>query len=140
MRRRLCEFRRMRHFTVIMLNLVVLAAGCCSHGTRSASDTNSPVVVSGRTAVAYEMTLPQLTSKTRKIAGKVAKPVTSIKEGLPAVQTISPHPIRAVVEQGDWFFYATSTVADQTTNEPVSFIAGYAVKRGDREIIEWSVW
>jgi len=81
-----------------------------------------------------------LTSKTRKIAGEVAKPVSTIREGLPDVQRVSPRPILAVVEQGDWFFYATSTATDQETHQPVSFIAGYAIRKGGRQIIEWSVW
>jgi hypothetical protein len=133
-------FRRMHYVTPIMASSVVLAAGCCSQARRAASDTIPPVVVTGRTPVVYRTTLPQLTSITRNIAGRVAKPVTSIREGLPAVQKISRQPILAVAEQGDWFFYATSTANDQTTHQPVSFIAGFAIKRGDREIIEWSVW
>lgn len=45
-----------------------------------------------------------------------------------------------MAEQGGWFFYATSTATDQTTHQPASFIAGYAIKKGGREIIEWSAW
>src|SRR3954470_7429290 len=129
----------MCYFAITMVGFVVLAVGCFSHPKPSASDVNPPVVVSGRTPVVYETALPQLTSKTRKIAGEVAKPVITIREGLPDVQKVSQRPIMAIVEQGDWFFYATSTVTDQAT-QPVNFIAGYAIKRGGREIIEWSVW
>ena len=130
----------MRYFTAIMASLVVLAAGCYSHARRPTSDANPPVVVTGRTPVAYEITLPQLTSQTRKIAGKVATPVSTLREGLADVQRVSRRPILAVVEQGDWFFYATSAATDQETHQPLSFIAGYAIKKGGRQIIEWSVW
>jgi hypothetical protein len=130
----------MRYFTAIMSSLVVLAPGCCSHAKRMASDVKPPTVVSGRTLVAYETTLPQLTSKTRTIAGEVAKPVATVREGLPHVQRVSQRPILAIGEQGHWFFYGTSTATDQTTHQPVRFIAGYAIEKGGREIIEWSVW
>jgi hypothetical protein len=48
--------------------------------------------------------------------------------------------ILAVAEQGDWLFYAISTATDQETHQPVRFIAGYAIRKAGREIIEWSVW
>src|SRR4051794_2183052 len=130
----------MRFFTSIMASLVVLVAGCGSHAKRMTSDAKPPDAVSGRPLVVYETILPQLTSKTRKITGEVAKPVATVKEGLPHVQRVSQRPILAVAEQGDWFFYATSTATDQTTHQPMSFIAGYAIRKGGREIIEWSVW
>jgi hypothetical protein len=123
----------------LLLLSLVLSAGCCCHAKRTASDANPAVVVSG-TPVVYETILAQLTSRTRKIAGEVAAPLSAAMQGLPAVQGVSSRPIIAVVEQGNWFFYATSTATDQTTDQPVSFIGGYAIKRGGREIIEWSVW
>ena len=129
--------RLMRHFTIILMSLAVLAPGGCSRAKRATG--NLPVMVGGR-PVAYELTLPQLTSKTRKVAGEIAKPVATAWEGVPHVQRISPHAILGVAEQGDWFFYATSAATDQATHQPVSFIAGYAIKRGGHEIIQWSVW
>jgi hypothetical protein len=124
----------------LLLISLVLSAGCCCHARRTASDANPPVEVSGRTPVAYETILAQLTSKTRKIAGEVAAPLSGVMQGLPAVQRVSSRPILAVVEQGNWFFYATSTATDQTIQQPVSFIEGYAIQRGGREIIKWSGW
>src|SRR5260221_9676735 len=60
-----------RYFLVITASVLVLATGCCSDPKRTASDENRPVVVSGRMPVAYETTLSQLTSETRKIVCQV---------------------------------------------------------------------
>jgi len=130
----------MRYLIAIAVNVVVIGTGCSDHAKHSPSVEKAPIEVTGRAPVAYEITLPQLTSKTRKIVREVAKPVFAIRDGLPYVQKVSQQPILAVVEQGDWFFYATSTAADQETHQPVSFIAGYAIRKGGRQIIEWSVW
>ena len=130
----------MCYLIAIAVSVVVLGAGCSRHSKHGASAANAPVVATGRTPVAYETTLPQLTSKTRKIAAEATKPVSAIREGLPHVQRVSQRPILAVVEQEGWFFYATSTATDQETHQPVSFIAGYAIRKGGRQIIEWSVW
>jgi len=130
----------MRYLTASLASLVVLATGCCRDAKRTAA--KPPIEVIGRTPVSYAITVPQLASKAkaRKIAGKVAKPVSAIRDGLPDVQRVSKQPILAVVEQGDWFFYATSIATDQETHQPRIFIAGYAIQKGGREIIEWSVW
>lgn len=122
------------------LGLILVTAGCRSPQKPAISEAAPPVVVSGRTPVAFYSALTQLTSESRKVASTVAKPVSTIGEGLPQVQKVSPRPILALAEQEDWFFYATATATDQTTHQPVSFIAGYAIKKGGREIIQWSVW
>ena len=132
----------MRNFTAMIASLVVLTVGCCSQTSRTASDANTPVLVTGSTPVAYDMVLAQLTakSKARKIAGLVTRPVSTVEKGLPDVQRVSPRPIVAIVEQGDWFFYATSAAIDRATHQSGVFVAGYAIKRGGQEIIEWSAW
>jgi hypothetical protein len=124
----------------LLLISLVLSTGCCCNPKGMAPDANPPVVVSGRTSIAYETILAQLTSKTRKIAGETATSLSALMQGLPAVQRVSSRPVLAVAEQENWFFYATSIATGQTTHQPVSFLGGYAIKRGGREIIEWSVW
>lgn len=123
-----------------MASLAVLLAGCCSRPAGPAAEASSSVYFLDEGNPVPKITLPQLTSENRKIAAELARPVSALREGLPHVQRVAEHPIQAAVEQGDWFFYATSTVNDQETHRPVTFIAGYAIKKGGREIVGWSVW
>ena len=130
----------MRYLIAILVGVAILEMAGCSYRTKvSASVAKSPVVVTGQTRVVSDIAQSHLTSTSRKIAGEIAKPVSSMREGLVHVQKISRAPIQAIAEQGGWFYYATSIVADQATGEPKNFIAGYAIKKGDRQIIEWSV-
>jgi hypothetical protein len=45
-----------------------------------------------------------------------------------------------MAESKGWFFYATTAVRDEKTAAPVYFISGYAIKRGGRRVVGWSVW
>jgi hypothetical protein len=56
------------------------------------------------------------------------------------MRAVSVLPITAAAEDSGWFFYATASITDPVTHQPVNLISGLAVRRGTREIIGWSVW
>jgi hypothetical protein len=84
--------------------------------------------------------LEQVTSASPELGSDVPTPVTSLEAGLTHLEKTSGRPILAMAERGGWFFYATSVARDGKTDEPVSMISGYAVKRDGRRVIRWSVW
>ena len=127
----LCSMKSMR-MTIHWACLLSLLAACTTPLREGAKPTDS--------LVPYASILPQLTSNTRKILVMVEQSVTSGDEGLGHVLRNCQRGILAVVEQGDWFFYPSSAVSDQTTLAPTMFMDGYAIKRGGREIIQWSNW
>jgi hypothetical protein len=132
----------MCYFCITIASLGVVAAGCCSHINGRPSDDSVPVVISqpGRPMVPEFAFEGQLIARNRKVIGQAGKEVFSISGGLSDVRRVSPIPIVAATEQDGWFFYATATFQDATTHQPDGFISGCAVKRGSRQIIEWSVW
>jgi hypothetical protein len=69
------------------------------------------------------------------------KPVATLHGGLSHVQKAFKRPIVAMTETDGWFFYATvAFLGDAKDGEGAFFISGYAMKRGSRQVVEWSVW
>lgn len=130
---------------LIMLGLMALA-GCekpsGSGPTPQKAPEVIPVLITGGTPVPYETVLRQLTPKpVFPPRGKTARPITSVVDGLEEVQNVAREPVVAMVEQGEWLFYATGAARDAKTNQPVAtFLSGYAIKKDGQEILEWSVW
>lgn len=80
-------------------------------------------------------------SETPMPGHEVPMPVSSLQEGLPYLQKTFKRPIVAMAESEGWFFYATiASLGDEITGDAAVFISGYAIKRGSRQVIEWSVW
>jgi hypothetical protein len=57
------------------------------------------------------------------------------------VQKAFKRPIVAMAESEGWYFYATCAfLGDDDDGESTYFVSGYAIKRGSRQVVEWSVW
>lgn len=86
--------------------------------------------------------LVKVVQNATPIAGHaVPTPVSSLQDGLAYVQKAFKRPIVAMAESEGWFFYATTGfVGDEKAGERGIFISGYAIKRGSRQVVEWSVW
>jgi hypothetical protein len=121
-----------------MLALVLLTGlAAVSRGFPEKIEPAVPVL---KADAADPLAFKQLISASQKLGSRAPAPVNSLKGGLPYVRKVSKHPILAMAESRGWFFYATSVARDQTTGKPVYMISGFAVKRGGRQVISWSVW
>ncbi|HXI82919.1 MAG TPA: hypothetical protein VNL17_02375 [Verrucomicrobiae bacterium] len=136
----------------MLAGLGALATGCSSYPSSKVDDhhqvaamlnpftRSAPVVVTNpEYPVVANSTMEQLTAGTAKIVGETEATISSLQQGLPEVQKIYRGTVYAVTEQDGWFFYATSIAFDKNTYQPVAFISGYAIRRGDRAILEWSI-
>jgi hypothetical protein len=123
--------------------LLLLAAGCGGGGGATSTIPPGPSVpflaTTPKHSFVYAMAFTQLTSASPKRIGQAAAAVESALAGLPEIRRVAPHPIVAMTEDRGWFIYATST-GGEVTNPTVSFISGYAIRKGSKDIIEWSVW
>jgi hypothetical protein len=81
----------------------------------------------------------QVTSATPLVVSRAAAPVPTLEGGLNLVRKFTELPILAMSEAKGWFFYATSVVQDEN-RPPTMFLSGYAIQRGGREVIRFSVW
>jgi len=104
----------------------------------TALDANLPVPIAKNKP--GETVMKQLTGESCRVVATTPAVVTSIQAGLPHVRKIAGHRIVAAVEAEGWFVYATSAARDADTGQPVFFISGYAIKKGGREVIWYSVW
>lgn len=130
--------------------VLLCAAGCRAPSPSVRSLNNVSIVTSDPgNPVVPPLAFHQLQPGFRKVVRRTDHKVFSIGDGLPDVRAASNSPIVAATEQDGWFFYATSATSGEvdkpdsavarTTQHP-QFIAGYAIKRGTREIYYWSVW
>jgi hypothetical protein len=119
----------MRNLCILVIYLGVLVTGCIPIVTGQA---DRPVVP--------DLAFKQLSADQRSVVGQARRRVFSIPEGLFDVRRVSPDPIVATTGQSGWFFYATSVATNSVTQQPGQFISGYAIQRGTRRIIYWSVW
>jgi hypothetical protein len=125
----------------IVLSLVLLTGlALVSQGGPQKPQPAKPAVPVLKAEAVSRNALEQVTSASPELGSDVPTPVTSLEAGLPLVKKTSGRPIFAMAERGGWFFYATSVAREVTTDEPVSMISGYAVKRDGRRVIRWSVW
>jgi hypothetical protein len=84
--------------------------------------------------------LKQVKSASPEPGFDAPTPVMTLEAGLLYVPNTADRPILAMAECEGWFFYATAVARDGQTGLPVSMISGYAIKRGGRRVVEWSVW
>jgi hypothetical protein len=109
--------------------------------TVPADSTNLPVIIidpEGR--MVQKLALEQLQPSRARLMVEIPDGVSSLEQGLPFARKASGFPIVAATAYQGWFFYAYSVVKDGETFQPVQFLAGYAIKRGGRQILHWSVW
>jgi hypothetical protein len=103
-------------------------------------DTYLPVpIVKTDRDVVFAHGLEQLKGDLRNVVATTPAAVTSIGDGLPHVRKVADYPILAATEAQGYYLYATVVVPDEK-GQPRGFISGYAIKKGGREIISWSVW
>jgi hypothetical protein len=81
----------------------------------------------------------QVTSARPLVVSRAPLAVSTLKGGLPHVRKLSDRPILALSESKGWFFYATSVARDEN-GRPWWFLSGYAIKRGSRHVVGFSVW
>jgi hypothetical protein len=125
----------------IVLSLVLLTGlALVSQGASEKLQPAKPAVPVLKANGVMRNALEQVTSASPKLGYDVRTPVTSLEAGLLHVKKTSDRPILAMAEREGWFFYATSVARDAKTGAPVSMISGYAIKRGGRRVIQWSVW
>ena len=128
-------------FSLILLTgLAVVSQG--SPETSQPGKPAVPVVKADAVSSFAANRLVNVVQSTTPMAGYEAPtPVSSLQEGLPYVQKTFKRPIVAMAESEGWFFYATSAfLGDEKAGEEHFFISGYAIKRGGRQVVEWSVW
>jgi hypothetical protein len=122
-----------------LFSLVLLTGlAVVSQGSPEKPKPAKPAVPVLKADAVYSRAVEQVTSAAPELGYRVACPVSCLEAGLHYLP--SERPILAMAESKGWFFYATSVVRDGKTGEPVSFISGYAIKRGGRQVIGWSVW
>jgi hypothetical protein len=125
----------------IVLSIVLLTGlALVSQGAPDKPQPAKPSVPVLRANAVMTIALKQVTSASPELGFDVATPVTSLEAGLLQVKKTTDRSILAMAERGGWFFYATSVVRDEKTDEPVSMISGYAIKRDGWRVIRWSVW
>ena len=92
------------------------------------------------TAGSLEAALPQLGRASTPVLLKTRRPVVSAVQALPGIQKSANRPIIAVTEYKDWYWFATDVSWDSETKTIRVFIGGYAVQKGGRMVLKWSVW
>lgn len=118
----------MRNLCILVMCLGALVTGCI------------PIVVGqADRPVVPDLAFNQLSADQRNVVGQAGRQVFSIRDGWWDVRRISTHSIVATTRQNGWFFYATAVATDSPTHQPGQFISGYAIQRGTRRIIYWSV-
>ena len=119
-----------------MSSLVLLTGlAVVSQGGPMKPEPPVPVVKDAVEGFAFK----QVTSPTPLVVSEATAPVSTLERGLPLVRKFSKRPIIAMSESKGWFFYATAVVRDKN-GRPKLFLSGYAIKRGGRRLIGWSVW
>ncbi|MBA4148148.1 MAG: hypothetical protein H0X66_08530 [Verrucomicrobia bacterium] len=78
-------------------------------------------------------------SKGLKQTGRTSAPATSLSTSLADIQNSMERPIVGMAEYKSWLWFATDVVRD-SGGKIKTFLKGYAVKKGDQQIFEWSVW
>jgi hypothetical protein len=121
-------------FALVLLTVVAVVSQGSSENAQPA-ERAVPVVKDAVDPLAFR----QLTSATPSVVGATPAPVPSLERGLRFVRKVSKEPILAMAESRGWFFYATA-VARDGRGRPEFFVSGYAIPRGGRQVIAWSVW
>jgi hypothetical protein len=138
--------------------------GCSTSGPHSLErfQVNDVVILPGSDPAngTLRMALPVLDAAPTVFTTQ--QPITSIKMALkvlPEVQKSAGYPIDVVTEYKGWFWYGVGALAkegsefdDEPKNKitpepktlkekwPVMFIWGYAIKKGNRNVVKWSNW
>ena len=131
----------MRFMVALFLWIGLTVASQGSPETRPPGQPAVPIVKADAVSSFTANRLVNVVQSTTPMAGQEApRSVSSLREGLPFVQAFK-RPIVAMAESEGWFFYATvAFLGDEKSGESAFFISGYAIKRGSRQVIEWSVW
>ncbi len=129
----------------IALLLLIVLAGCATQNNTSTfttSQLDNVVVLADPsiTANALAVALNQVRNPNAPVAASLPKPATAPLQALPAVKKVAERPIIAITEYQDWLWFATDAVRDPRTQVIGSFLAGYAVQKGGRDLIKWGVW
>jgi len=111
-----------------------------SRGSPEKREPARPSVPVLKANAVFSSAIEQVTTASPKRGFEVPSSVCSLQEGLLHLQKTSERPILAMAESEGWFFYATSVVRSSETGDPEHFISGYAIKRGSRRVVGWSVW
>jgi hypothetical protein len=123
----------------MQIPLLILLTGLSVLNLGNPENSQPPVPVV-KADMVDSFALKQVTTASPDLGIKIPVPVASLWRGLTYAQKAANRPILAMSESNGWFFYATSVARDDKTGEPRFLISGYAIKRGGRRVIHWSVW
>ena len=134
--------------SLICLMLVATLIGC-AHSKPGAEDKAAgnevavelvPVLEDvSTTRSSLDTAFKQLKRGDAKVVLKLDKSAGSMNAALTDVRRVSGKSIISMVEYEGWYWFASSVVRNER-GWPRVYIAGYAVEKGGRQVIEWSVW